>query len=153
MSQKNLSLWLKVFIIGVFIVLIPVYVFLIPSVLESYLESVSIPLLVISEATVLPVLPALYFSMKIAGNIGRDRSFSLENAALMKKIAFLSAGDGAFLFSGNLCLFFFGENHPGPALLSLLFVFLFIAVSVAAAALSHLILKAAGLQDESDLTI
>jgi hypothetical protein len=44
-------------------------------------------------------------------------------------------------------------SHPGVTLLSLLIVFAGIAIAVAAAALSHLVHKAAALQEQSDLTI
>ena len=44
-------------------------------------------------------------------------------------------------------------NHPGVILMLLLVVFAGVAVAVAAAALSHLVKKAAVLQEESDLTI
>ena len=44
-------------------------------------------------------------------------------------------------------------NHPGIVLISLIVVFFGSAVAVAAAVLSHLVLKAALLQEQSDLTI
>ena len=44
-------------------------------------------------------------------------------------------------------------NHPGVILYSLIVVFAGVAVSVASAALSHLVLKAALLQEESDLMV
>ena len=48
---------------------------------------------------------------------------------------------------------FLNMNHPGILLLSWLFVFAGVAVAVAAAVLSHLIKKAAALQEQSDWTI
>ena len=44
-------------------------------------------------------------------------------------------------------------SHPGVALASLLGVFAGVAVAIAAAALSHLVRKAAELQEQSDYTI
>ena len=44
-------------------------------------------------------------------------------------------------------------NHPGVILYSLIVVFAGVAVSVVSAALSHLVLKAALLQEESDLMV
>ena len=44
-------------------------------------------------------------------------------------------------------------NHPGIILYSLIVVFAGVAISVAAATLSHLVLKAAKLQEENDLTV
>ena len=44
-------------------------------------------------------------------------------------------------------------NHPGIVLLAMVVVFAGIAVTVAAASLSHLVSRAADLQEQSDLTI
>ena len=44
-------------------------------------------------------------------------------------------------------------SHPGMTLMSMLIAFFGVAVSIASAALSHLIVKAADLQEQSDLTI
>ena len=44
-------------------------------------------------------------------------------------------------------------SHPGVAIASLAVVFVGVAVAVGAAALSHLVGKAALLQEQSDLTI
>jgi hypothetical protein len=48
---------------------------------------------------------------------------------------------------------FMNMNHAGVILRSLVIVFIGIAVTIAAATLSHLVKKAADLQQESDLTI
>ena len=50
-------------------------------------------------------------------------------------------------------MLFTNMSHSGVALFSLLIVFAGVAVAVAAAALSHLVQKAAVLQEQSDLTI
>ena len=83
-------------------------------------------------------------------NIGKDRSFSIENARLLKWISGLAAGDAAFFFLGNLLYLLLGWSHPGVMLLSLVAVFVGVAISVAAAALSHLVMKAALQQEERE---
>ena len=90
---------------------------------------------------------------KIAGSIGRDRSFSEENARRLGWVSMLAAGDAAFFFAGNVLLLFLNMSHPGVLLASLGVVFAGAAVSVTAAALSHLVKKAAILQEQSDWTI
>ena len=82
-----------------------------------------------------------------------DRSFSQENANYLKRMAYLALGDTVFFFIGNVVLLFANMSHPGVALFSLFVVFAGIAVTVASAALSHLVQKAAILQEQSDLTI
>ena len=104
-------------------------------------------------ATAIPCCAALVLGWKIAVNIGKDRSFSMENAGLLKWIAWLAAGDAAFFFLGNVVLALLSMNHPGVLLASLMVVFLGIAIAVCAAVLSHQVRKAAALQEQSDLTI
>ena len=90
---------------------------------------------------------------RIATNIGRDRSFSNENASLLKWISVLAAADAAFFFLGNVVMLLLDMSHPSVVLASFIIVFAGIAVAVISAVLSHLVKKAAVLQEESDLTI
>lgn len=100
-----------------------------------------------------PVLYGTGVRMENCFKYWKDRSFSNENAKYLKWISWLAAGDGIFFFIGNVVLLFINMSHPGVALFSLIVVFAGVAVAVAAAALSHLVKKAAALQEQSDLTI
>ncbi len=159
MEQKALSKWLKIILIDVGICGLIVYLMIIPSYGQSLVfdypefSNRFWPWLTFLWASGIPCYTALVFGWKISSNIGRDRSFSNENAKYLKWISWLAAGDGIFFFVGNVILLFADMSHPGVALLSLLIVFAGVAVAVAAAALSHLIQKAAVLQEQSDLTI
>ena len=93
------------------------------------------------------------FGWKIAGNIGNDKSFSAENAKLLKYISLAAAGDSAFFLLGNAVLLLLNMSHPGVVLASLLIVIIGVCIAVASACLSHLVGKAAALQEEADLTI
>ena len=68
-------------------------------------------------------------------------------------IAWLAAGVTLYYFIGNVVFFFLSMNHPGIMLLSLLICSAGVAVTVAAVCLSHLVFKAADLQEQSDLTV
>lgn len=159
MEQKGLSKWLKAILIGVGICGLIVYFSIIPSygqmMVRIYPEFAYcyLPWLIFLWATSVPCFTSLFCGWKVATNIGNDRSFSYENARMLKWIAWLAAGDSAFFFIGNIVLLLMGMSHPGIVLLSLLVVFAGVAITVAAAALSHLVMKAAALQTESDLTI
>ena len=159
MEQKALSKWLKIIIIGVGICGLVGYFLVIPSFGQSlamqYPEFSGryLPWLIFIWLTAIPCYIALFFGWKIAANIGADRSFSVENANLLKWISWLAAGDSIYFFAGNVALLLLGMSHPGVVLASLLVVFAGVAITVAAAALSHLVRKAAALQEESDLTI
>ncbi|MBR0416723.1 MAG: DUF2975 domain-containing protein [Firmicutes bacterium] len=159
MEQKALSKWLKIIIVGVGICGLVGYFLIIPafgqSMVRDYPEFSGWywPWLIFLWGTGIPCYVALFFGWKIAANIGNDRSFSMENAKLLKWISWLAEGDAIYFFIGNIVLWFAGMNHPGVVLAMFLVVFAGVAIAVAAAALSHLVKKAAVLQEESDLTI
>ena len=71
----------------------------------------------------------------------------------MERISYLAGADTVALISGNIVFLILNVNHPSVFLVSLLIGIVGIGISVGAAVLSHLIQKAANLQDENDLTI
>lgn len=159
MEQKTLSNWLKVIIILVTLSGLAACVYVIPQLglkiarANPEFEFCFVPWLVFVQLTALPVYAALVFAWKIADSIGKDRSFTLENARRLKYIGILAIADSAFFFTGNIVFLLLSMNHPGVALFSLIPVFIGVAIAVAAAGLSHLVKKAAALQEQSDYTI
>lgn len=159
MKQDTLSKWLRLIIIGVGICGIIIYAAVIPMMAEAMVDkypefsSFQWPWLILIWITAIPCYLVLILAWKIAINIGADRSFSAENAKLLKWIAVLAAADSAILFIGNLIFLLLSMNYPSIVLFSLLIEFFGIAISIASAALSHLVMKAAELQNQSDLTI
>ena len=159
MKQKSLANWLKVILIGTGLCGLVFYLYILPdwgqSIADQYPEFgyAYWPWLIFLWVTAVPCYIALVLGWGIASNIGKDRSFSVENANFLKWISWLAAGDSAFFFIGNIVLWFLNMNHPGIVFLAMGITFAGIAVTVAAAALSHLVRKAADLQEQSDLTI
>ena len=159
MEQKSLAKWLKLMILVVAVCCLALFILVIPafgmSLRDGHPEFAYCyrPWLAFLWVSALPVLAALVPGWRVAANIGRDASFSMDNARLLKHIAWLAAGDTVYLFLGNIVLLLLGMNHPGIALLLLIVVFVGAAAAVAAGALSHLVRKAARLQEDSDLTI
>ncbi len=159
MEQKTLSKWLKLILLGMGICGLAVYLVVVPSFGDSlrsqYPEFAGRywPWLIFIWVSGIPCYAVLVLGWRIAANIGRDASFSLENARFLRSIAVLAALDAAYVFLGNLAMLFLDMSHPGVVLLSLQVVFAGAAVAVAAGALSHLVRKAALLQEENDLTI
>ena len=159
MRQQSLSRWLKAAIIGIVLCLAVVYLLIIP----DFGKSIAVrnpefahcywPWLIFLWCTALPCIAAMIHGWTVAGRIGRDRSFCMENARALRTIAVLAAADAAFFFAGNVVLLFLNMSHPGVVLASMLVVFVGVAVAIAAAALSHLVRKAAVLQEQSDFTI
>ena len=159
MEQKGLATWLKIILVGVGICGLVIYFVVFPSYGESLVYDYPEfsnrfwSWLIFLWISGIPCYAVLVFGWKIAANIGRDQSFSNANAKYLKWIAWLAAGDGIFFFVGNIVLLLTNMSHPGIALFSLLVVFAGVAVAVASAVLSHLVQKAAVLQEQSDLTI
>ena len=101
----------------------------------------------------LPCYAVLIDGWRIARRIGNDRSFTEENARSLRRISTLAACDAGYIALINPILLICGAWDVMFLMLSVIVIFIGIAVSVAAAALSHLVLRAAELQEQSDLTI
>lgn len=159
MDSIRLSRWLKAVLIGTGICGTVIYFFAFPflghDITDAYPEFRSWywPWLDFLWLTAVPCYAALVSGWKIAGEIGRDNSFCVENAKRLRFISILAAADSALAFAGNLIFLLLNMNHPGVFLLALLIVCVGIALTVVAAALSHLVLKAAKLCEENELTI
>ncbi len=159
MKQKSLARWLKAAIVGVGLCLAVVYLLVIPDFGKSIAAAnpefafCYWPWLIFLWCTALPCVAALILGWTVAGRIGKDRSFCMENARALRTVAYLAAGDAAFFFLGNVVFLLLNMNHPGIVLLSLVPEFAGACIAIAAAALSHLVRKAAELQEQSDYTI
>lgn len=156
MSHKALSFSLKFIIVLMllcaFSVLCLVSIMMIISDAPE-IEQIRIPWMLFLWSTGIPVAAAAVFAWMTSTNIGHDKSFCLANAKNLRAISILAAADAVWFFAGNFILLFLNMNHPSVVLFSMVIVLVGAAISVAAACLSHLIVKAADLQTESDLTI
>lgn len=159
MKQITLSKWLKFIIIGVGICGLAIYTMVFPMLGKEIIAKNEEfrycfwPWLSFIWVTGIPCYIALIFSWRIATNIGADQSFSLSNAKLLKLISIFATGDTAFFFVGNVVFLILNMSHPGIILFSSIIFFAGVAISVASAALSHLVMKASILQNQSDWTI
>ena len=111
------------------------------------------PWLIFLWLTALLCYAALALAWQIVGSIGRDQPFSRENARRFAIIARLALVDAALFFVGNVGFILLNWSHPGVFLLSLLVDFVGLFIAAACEALAHLVLRAAGIQEENDLTI
>jgi hypothetical protein len=159
MDQVRLSKWLKAVVIGTGVCGTVIYFLVFPmigkDIVSDYPEFQSWywPWQIFLWLTAVPCYIALVSGWKIAADIGRDHSFRFENAKRLKLISILAAADSIFAFAGNLVFMFLNMTHPVVIFMALLIVFGGIALSVVFAALSHMVLKAAKLREENELTI
>ena len=158
MEQKSLSNWLKYMIVGTGICGLMIGAVVVSygiDLRQTYPEWAHcfLPWLVFLCGAGIPCYAVLSLAWRIATNIAFDRSFSEENAKMLLNISCLAAADTGFFFLGNVILLLLDMNHPGIILVSMVIVFIGVAIAVAFAALSHLVKKAAALQEQSDWTI
>ena len=159
MNHNTLAKQLKAVIIGVAGFGLSVYLWIVPTMGKTIagmfpeFGHAYVPWLAFLWLTAIPCYAALVFAWKIASNIGADHSFCQANGGLMKRIAKLAMADGIFFFLGNLALLFAGINHPGIVIASVFVTCIAMGIFVAASALSHLIMEASDLQEQSDFTI
>ncbi len=159
MEQKTLSTWitfalLVVAFVGsfIFFIILPMYGISLRTLYPEFSNRFW-PWLIFLWLFTVPCYAAIVIGLKISRRIGLDQSFSMENAKSLKTISYLAAGDTVFFILGNGSLLFMNMSHPGVALASLIISFIGFAVTIAAAALSHLVKKAAIMKEENDFTI
>lgn len=159
MKQKEVSKWLK----GITIVLAVMGAFffgLIVPILakemkDGYPEVAFLygPGLIYSFLIAVLCYIILFNFWKVTCEIGRDNSFSKENAVSFKRISRIALLLSVIWFAGIL---FLGINmwlNPGILILMVMAVMISIIISIMAAALSHLIWNAYELKKENELTI
>lgn len=159
MKQKTLSNCLKCILMGIGIcgllvcaVALPMYGLYLRTAYPEFSNRFW-PWLIFLWASAIPCFTILAFAWKVTINIGKDQAFSAQNARLLKWISNLSAADSGFFFIGNTLLLLLNMSHPGILIASFAIVFIGLAATVVAAVLSHLVKKAAELQEQSDWTI
>lgn len=96
---------------------------------------------------------ALYQFFKICVQIGRDNSFSIENAKSLSLIGKLGIFAALEWFAGIVALIILKCIAPGIIILMIVAVIVSASVSIASIALSHLVMKAYELKQENEYTI
>lgn len=111
------------------------------------------PATVAVSLSAIPIAIALVLFWQICTEIGRDNSFCHQNAWRLSGIGFCALADTAYCVVGTVTIFAITGGHPGVFLVAATAIFIGLAIALAAFLLSHLVLKAAELKDEHDLTI
>jgi len=156
MSQKSLSVWLKIAIIIFAVGGLCVYGYILPSwgqdIAEIYPEFAYcyVPWLVFLTLTALPLYAALCIAYRFVFEIKKDNTFCEANAKRLKIIAVLLFTDACYYFAGNLVFGFLGMNHPGIVLVSAAITFIGIFAAAAAGVFSHILLKSVTIKNEND---
>lgn len=159
MKQESLAKWLKGVILAVAVCGLILCLYVLPVwgklIIEQELKVTGgfHRWCILLWLSALPVFGISFLGWRVASEIGRDNSFSESNAISLKYVSILSLVSSLIFFGGNILFLIQGINRLGILFLSCLLVFVGLAVSVAAALISHLVYKAARMQEENQLTI
>ena len=159
MKQKELAFWLKFIIIGTAVCGGIIYAGIIPHFLKylveqnSFAEKNVLPWLISIWVSAIPCYVVLLLGWFVSTNIGKDNSFSKENARHLKWVSFMALIDVVYYFVINLIFLVADMSHPFVMGIALIICFCGTAFSVVTAALSHLVEKASVMKEENDLTI
>ena len=156
MNRHTLSRRLHIILIGIALCGLLFYLILLPWLLRRTLPQNPLTIwahLIPLWISAIPCYAVLVYGWRIVRNIADDRSFCHENAAHLRTVSTLATIDAAWILLADLLWLLLGLAEGLMLLLSLIIIFIGVAVAVSAAALSHLVLRAAELQEQSDLTI
>ena len=101
----------------------------------------------------IPCFLSLVPGWKVFGRLADKNAFCRENGEDMKTIAHLAFFDTVLFFVGNVVMVGFGWHHPGYMLMALVVCGCGVVIGVVAQVLGMLVLDAANLREENDLTI
>lgn len=104
------------------------------------------------------VIAAICYAMllqfwNICTQIGRDNSFSMENAMAFKRMSRMAVLMAVLWFAGIVSLVVMRWVQPAIMLFMIFAMLLSFIAAICTAALSHLVLKAYELKQENELTI
>jgi len=111
------------------------------------------PSLIFIWICAVPFYLGLYAAYLIGKDIGLDKSFTTMNSHRLKKIGIYCVLESILIFAIIIGLVAIHVLNPILLMILILLTLTVIALSVICFALSHLVLKAAKLQEENDLTI
>ena len=111
------------------------------------------PCLIYGWVVLLPGFAGLWEFWKICVEIGRDNSFSQENARSLFRICLLALTMAALLAVGVAALCLLGMGLPALLIAMLGFAAACALVALLANALAQLVRRAAAIKSENDLTI
>lgn len=159
MTQKVLSVWMKIIIVLFAVCGVAIFFVAVPIIGNDFSQSYPeysycfIPWLVFIDLMAIPCYIVLGYAWKIAQSISNEKAFTTKNSLRLKRVSILALVTSLYFFIGNMTFLLLSMNHPTIFILSCICIFIGVSISVASAVLSYLVNKASELQEQSDLTI
>lgn len=159
MQRKYLVVLLKSVLAGCAVLVIGICAFLVPGIVRhlTFTDSTyfvyALPVRLFCWLLTVPILCALVFAWRIFDSIGKDESFTEDNARRLRWVYRLALTDLLLLMIGFLLTWFASLMDPFALLVFLVGGFLCIVAAVFCLVLSQLIHQAAMIKTENDYTI
>ena len=159
MTQRVLSLWMKVIIVLFAVCGIVIFFVAVPFIGNDFAKGYPeyaycfLPWLVFIDLMAIPCYIVLGYAWRIAQSISKEEAFTKKNSQRLKNVSVLSLVTSIYFFIGNMVFLLLSMNHPSIFVLSCICIFIGVSIAVASAVLSYLVNKASDLQEQSDLTI
>lgn len=159
MTQKVLSLWMKIIIVLFAVCGIAIFFLAVPIIGNDFVKGYPeysycfIPWLIFIDLMSIPCYIVLGYAWRIAQSISKENVFTNKNSQRLKSVSIIALITSAYFFMGNMIFLLLSMNHPTIFILSCICIFIGVSISVASAVLSYLVNKASDLQEQSDLTI
>lgn len=159
MKQAEIARWLKGITWGIGVMGAIFFFLLVPMLAgemrQEYPEAAFLywPGLLYNFVIAIGCYTILYQFWTVCQEIGRDHSFSKENAAAFRRISRIAVWLAIVWFAGLAGLTVMHYMQPGIMLFMVFAIFISFTVAICAAALSHLVFKAYELEQETELTI
>ena len=156
MSQKNLSVWLRVIALFIGAAGLMVLFFSLPATINDYRLQypqygvVAAVCMAACYIAAVPFVIAVAEFYLIAVRIGRDRSFSAENAAALKMIGCMGLVNTAICFGLYCCTLAVGAAGLESSLMFIIITVSGVIISVAAFSISHIVTKECSAKRLSD---
>ena len=159
MEMKKLARLLQLALIGAAVLGVAVFGVFVPEVGLRTAEAnpeygaAYWPWLIFLWLCAVPCFLSLVPGWRVFGRLAQKNAFCIENGKDMKRIAGLAFFDTALFLVGNVVMAAFGWHHPGLMLAACAVALCGALIGVVAQVLGMLVLDAANLREENDLTI
>lgn len=159
MEIKKLARLLQLSLIGAAVVGVVVFFLIVPEIgresarTNPEYAAAFWPWLVFLWLCAVPCFVSLAPGWRVFGRLAEKNAFCRENGEDMKRIARLAFLDTAFFAVGNAAMMVPGWHHPGLLLAACAVIFCGAVIGVVAQVLGMLVLEAAAMREDNDLTI
>ena len=156
--KRGSTLFLKLVVSLIALVVLGVCVFVLPSLITSELTTSDFdygPIFIGMYIPAIPFFYALFQTIKFLGYIEKNQAFSPSSVTALKKIKYCGLLISSLYALGMPYVFYVADRDDAPGLVALGFVIIFASfvIATAAAVFQQLLQNALDIKSENDLTV